>query len=269
VILMAAFQETITAAIREFEIYGYDSPTRLDDWLARIIAAAEESLVPAAKLEEELRRSFGAIYSRLIDKGGIMKMHKGVARFTVDRLKPQMVQELQRRQLASSQLIRLNRQRMVQQTAQRFSGWATSIPAGGSDAIDKLDVKTNLRKALGSLPFEERRVMIDQGHKFTSALNNIIALDGGALAAMWHSHWRQPGYNYRPDHKERDMVIYTIRGNWALANGSMKVGPAGYLDDITQPAEEPFCRCFAQYLYNLRDLPDNMLTNKGKEVLGR
>lgn len=266
---MATFQQVITAAIADFEEHGYDSQTRLDDWLIAIEQAARNSLISPAQLENELRKTMGAIYERLITKGGIIKMHPGVARFTLDKVRPQLQQELQRRQLASAQLIRLNRVQMLQKTAQRFSGWATSIPAGGSKAIDKREVKTNLRKALAQLPFEERRVMIDQGHKFTAALNDIVAMDGGAIAVLWHSHWRQPGYNYRPDHKERDMVVYTLRNNWALQSGAMKVGPAGYLDQVTMFGEEPFCRCFGEYIYNLRDLPDNMLTNKGKGVLQR
>jgi len=47
----------------------------------------------------------------------------------------------------------------------------------------------------------------------------------------------------------------------------MKAGPAGYLDEITQPGEEPFCRCFVRYIYNIRNLPDDMLTQKGKSYI--
>ncbi len=41
----------------------------------------------------------------------------------------------------------------------------------------------------------------------------------------------------------------------------------GYLDEITQPAEEPFCRCYGVYVNNLRDLPPEMLTEKGRRAL--
>jgi hypothetical protein len=110
-------------------------------------------------------------------------------------------------------------------------------------------------------------VAIDQGAKFIAALNDVMARENHALAAMWHSRWRRPGYNYREDHKERDELVYTLRGNWALADGYMKVGPAGYTDQITQPAEEPYCSCSYRYIYNLTALPEYMLTLKGIKMI--
>jgi len=50
---------------------------------------------------------------------------------------------------------------------------------------------------------------------------------GAAIALIWHSNWRQAGYDYREDHKERDLEIYTLRPNWALERGFMKASPAG------------------------------------------
>jgi hypothetical protein len=156
---------------------------------------------------------------------------------------------------------------MIEKTAQRFAGWASSVPAGGSRAVEVKDVKDNIRKALTSLPFEERRCIIDQSAKFVSALNDVIATDGGAIAGRWHSQWRRRGYSYREDHKERDQKVYAIRGNWALQKGLMKPGQDGYTDQITKPAEEVYCGCSYQFLYNLRDLPESMVTARGRESL--
>ncbi|WP_175952867.1 hypothetical protein [Burkholderia sp. BCC0405] len=264
---MATFFETITEAIRHFEVNGFTSVEDLQIWIDRLRKAAAATLVPEAKLDDELRRVLSGVYKRMIDDGQIIKKHPGIARFTVDRLKPKLRTELDRRMMVSRSLIKLNREQMMDQVERRFSGWASSIPAGGSRAIDIKDVKENIRKPLTSMPFTERRVMIDQGAKFVSSLNEIIATDGGAIAAQWHSQWRRPGYHFRPDHKERDMKVYVIRGNWALQKGLMKAGPAGYYDDITKPAEEVYCSCSAVYLYSLRELPDDMLTIKGRESL--
>jgi hypothetical protein len=41
----------------------------------------------------------------------------------------------------------------------------------------------------------------------------------------------------------------------------------GFTDDITAPAQEPFCRCYYRWLFNLRDLPDEMLTQAGRRAL--
>jgi len=239
--MMATFFETISEAIREFEQTGFDSMDRLQTWVERIRKAAVESLTPAPVLEEALNSTLRSVYRRMIDDGQILKAHPGISRYTVDRLKPQMRAELERRLSISKGLIKLNRDSMIEKTTQRFAGWASSVPAGGSRAVEVKEVKQNIRKSLAQLPFEERRVMIDQGVKFISSLNEIIAADGNAIAAQWHSQWRRRGYDYRHTHKARDQKVYAIRGNWALEKGLMKAGKAGYYDEITKPGEEVYC----------------------------
>jgi hypothetical protein len=260
------FYETITAAVRDITDNGYD-PLRVDQWMLLIRQAAERSLTPRAVMERTLRASLGTVYMRYVEKGAILKVNPGVSRFTLDQIKPKLRAELDRRIMASAQLIRLNREAAIQKTLQRFSGWSTSIPQGGSGVVDKNETKGDIKKSLKQLPFEERRVIIDQGHKLVASISEILATDSGAIAAEWHSHWRQKGYNYREDHRERDRKVYTIRGNWAAKSGMMKCGPAGYTDDITQPGEEVFCRCWYRYIYSPRYLPDDMLTDKGKAKL--
>ena len=116
------------------------------------------------------------------------------------------------------------------------------------------------------MPFEQRRVIIDQTHKLIDNINNIVAVDNGAIAGEWHSHWKQPNYHYREEHKERADKVYLIRNNWASEKGLIK--PInGYTDEITRPGEEVYCRCNYVYLYNLRQLPEDMLTQKGKAEL--
>ena len=149
---------------------------------------------------------------------------------------------------------------------QRKTGWLGCV-AGGSKAINKAEEATHIKKALASQSYEQRRCSIDQGMKLASAINDIVAVGGGAIAGRWHSRWRVPGYQYRPDHRERDEHIYTIRGNWAIEKGLMKVGESGYTDQITQPAEEVYCSCRYEYIYSLRDLPESMITAKGRSEL--
>jgi hypothetical protein len=263
------FYETVTAAVKDISLHGYDSQARVDKWLSNMRQAALASLIPLPQVEKDVANNLRAVYQRMVVKGNILEHHPGVARYTLDMLRPKLRNELDRRIMANANLIKLNREAAIQKTLQRFAGWSTSIPAGGSDVVEKVEVKTNIRKSLAQLPFEERRVAIDQGHKFLSSLNSIIATDRAALGAVWHSHWRRPGYNYREDHKERDLKFYVIKGNWAMEKGLMKVGPDGYTDDITQPAEEPFCSCNYRYVYNITDVPTELLTEKGRNALAK
>jgi hypothetical protein len=237
---MDSFYRTIEAAIADITEHGFDSAARIDRWITQIEQAALQSALPDHAVQETVSRAMHGIYARMADGGGYTKIHKGISRFTINQLKPKLRAELDRRIMASAELIKLNRKQMIAQTVQRLSGWATSIPPGGSRAVDKSEVKASLKKSFSALPYEERRVLIDQSHKLVSELNNIIAVDGGAIAGIWHSHFRQAGYNYRPDHRARDGKTYAIRNSWAMRAGLMNKGD-GYTDEMTKPGEEVFC----------------------------
>lgn len=264
-----SFYDVLTAAVNDLGEHGFDKVQRVAYWTEQLRQAAARSTHSAQYLEEMLRNALGAIYRRLAERGEVLKRHPGVGRFTLDRVRPELRAELDRRILAAANLIRLNRDEAIQKTLHRFQGWATSIPDGGSDAIERLKVKGELAKSVRGLPFAERRVLIDQGHKLTASINRTVAEGGGAIALVWHSHWRQPGYNYREDHKERDEHVYLLRDSWARERGLVRPGPAGYYDEVTAVGEEPFCRCFATYLYHLRQLPEEMLTVKGRDTLAK
>ena len=263
------FYALLTAAVADLSTRGYVSDAQLDHWMTLIRAAAAAEMMTEAAMVEALKRSFRSIYERLVDRGKILERHPGATRFTLQQVKPALRTELDRRILSSAKLIKLNRQETIEKTLRRFAGWATSIPPGGSDAVRKNPVKSDIRKSLAQLPYVERRVLVDQGHKFAANLSNIMAVDGGAIALIWRSHWRQAGYAYREDHKLRDGKVYTLRGNRAIEQGLMKAGPAGYYDEVTAVGEEVFCRCWALYLYSLRQLPADMLTARGRGELAK
>lgn len=270
---MKTFTRTVREAVKFFLRNGYTSQQELEQWQAIIRQAAESETDDdyMSMVSDRLRKA----YDLQVSKAGALERHKGLSRFTLNYMEPKLRSELDRRILASADLIKLNRTAAINKTVQRFSGWATSIPVqdyvgGGLSASSRSGIVANaqhIQKSAEQVDYEERRVMIDQSHKLIANIDNIIATSNNAIAAEWHSHWRQPGYDYREDHKERDKLVYLIRGNWAQKNGYVKAGPAGYLDEITQPGEEVFCRCYVTYLYNLRSIPEDMLTQKGRKFL--
>ena len=236
-----SFYDVLTRAVNDLTEHGFDSVERLQFWQDQLRRAAERSMTPPTVLQRMLNEALRAIYRRLVEKGGALKYHRGVERFTLARVAPHLRSELDRRILASADLIKLNREQTIARTLQRFSGWATSIPKGGSEQVRKTETKENIRRGIAGEPFESRRVLIDQGHKLTAAINQTIAEGGGALALVWRSHWRQVGYDYREDHKERDGQVYLLRGTWAQERGLIKPGQAGYYDAVTAVGEEVFC----------------------------
>lgn len=261
------FFEVVTQAVNDLLEHGYDSEPRVREWELKLQEAASNDMIPQHVMQAHLRDVLTGIFRREVEQGKILRFHPGVSRFTLINLKPKLHTLLQNRILMSANLIKLNRAESIASTLRRFSGWASSIPIGGVEVAKRNEIKGKIKKSLGSLSYEERRVIIDQSHKLTASINEIIAVDGGAIAAKWHSHWRQAGYNYRKDHKERDGHIYLFRDSWARDRGFVKPSAVGYYDDITKVGEEVYCRCYAQYIYSLRSLPADMLTEKGKRSL--
>lgn len=261
------FFELVREAIADVLAHGFDSETRIQYWLGRLRAAAESALPPLSEMAVDLRNRLESIFRVKVENGGIIKLHPGIPRFTLERVKPRLRAELDRRIMASANLIKLNRQSAVEDTLKRFSGWSTSIPPGGSDVADKTKAGEDLRKDVRNMGFVARRVATDQGHKFIGNLSDILATDGGAIAARWHSNWQQANYNYRHNHKARDGAIYVVRDNPVIKAGLMKKDGHLYTDEITQPGEEVFCRCHYEYIYLLTDLPPEMLTAKGAATI--
>lgn len=261
----ASFYDVLRAAIADIAENGYLGPGQIDVWVIRLREAAERLYGRGADVDREVREALGQIYRRFMQRG-IKTAIPGVGQYTLVQVAPQLRAELDRRILASADLIRLNRRAAIEKTLQRFSGWSTSIPAGGA-VIDKREVRVEIGKSVTQAKFEARRVAIDQGHKLVANVANIVAQANGAIAVEWHSHWRQAGYDYRKDHKERDGRIYAMRGSWAIEKGLMRAGSAGYLDEVTMFGQEPYCRCYGRYFSSLRDLPADMLTEKGRAAL--
>jgi hypothetical protein len=194
-------------------------------------------------------------------------------------VKPELRAELDRRILASADLIRLNREVSIERTLQRFAGWSTSIPAGGAPVSQGKEAKKTVLKGISSLPFEERRVVIDQSHKLVNSLDEIIAQDGGAIAAVWQ-HVKEIGYDQRPWHRARDGKVFVFRDNWALKQGLVKLAGLTYTDAIVDakgrpdgPSTPVYCRCtWGDILYSLDDIAEvapEMLTAKGKAALAQ
>jgi hypothetical protein len=261
------FHEVLTEAVRDITENGYDDPARLDEWLRKLRFAAMADLPSPEEIQTRMQLAMQTVFNRTFSKSSVLKYHPGVPTFTIERLKPFARAELDKRIRASTQLIKLNREEAIEKTLRRFSGWATSIPDQGSKVVDKVDVKENIGKPIQEVKYAARRCQIDQGHKLIDAINDVVAQQSGAIAAKWRSHFRDKSYDARPDHAERDGKIFLVRGSWAHEQGLVKPGPDGYTDDIERPAELVFCRCWYTYLNALRDLPESMLTQKGKDLL--
>ena len=236
------FGRLLAEAIAALSSTGYVSPERVNEWVVKLRNAAEYEFGPMERIDDEVRLRLEAIFKNLTDAGKIADYVPGISRLTIGMVKPGLRAELDRRILAAADLIKLSRKQAIETTLQRFSGWSTSIPPGGSGVIDKRAVRAEIGKSVAQVKYEARRVNIDQGAKLISNIAEIVALDNGAIAGIWHDHGEHDkSYNYRPDHLARSGKLYLVRDSWAITQGLIKRGSAPYTDEIDKPGERVYC----------------------------
>ncbi len=273
------FQEALTAAIADFAEHGYDEERRIEYWTAILRELAGRKLGPVETREAIVTRSLQVIYDREVKRERILKQHPEVPKFTLQRIAPELRGELDRRIVASTNLIKLHREKRIEKVLQRFQGWATSIPVGGSRAIEKLEVKKSVGRSLESMDFAERRVAVDQSHKLISSISAILAQQSGAIVAVWHQHFTQ---DPRHTHKQREGNCYVVREGWAYQEGYIKKDPhlkddmtvqgkpSGFTDLLTEPGFEINCRCTYTWFTDLSTvarIAPQMITMKGHKYL--
>lgn len=260
------FYQVVTEAINFYLKNGWKNEKTLIQWNKKLRVAATKQFPKESEVTNHLKH----IYKKLVLDGGAIKNTPldGPSQITLNKIKPTLRQELDKRLFASTNLIKLNREQAIEKTLQRFNGWVTSAPPDGYFNPQKKEEKARILKSVQDLDFENRRLAIDQGHKLVANIKDLLAREGNAIAYRWHSQWRRPGYNFREDHKERDEKIYLIRGSWADEKGYLN--PVnGYYDEMTAVAEEPFCSCSVIAIYAPQRLPEEYLTERGKRAFKR
>ncbi len=236
------FRDLVRQAVQEAVANGPPSEAQLDALMAQIRLAAERTFVSDAEVFAELQRHFKGIYKRLVDRGKIFETMRGVERFTLQQVAPECRAELGRVILSSADLIRLNKRAQVEKTVQRYRGWLSSVPVGGSPSADVREVSEHIVAPTRKAKFEMRRVAIDQGHKFAANLSHIVATHGGAIAGIWHDRGQHDhNYDARKEHLARSGKVFLVRNSWAIQNGLIRKGAGPYMDSVERPAEMPFC----------------------------
>jgi len=135
-----------------------------------------------------------------------------------------------------------------------------SVPAGGSkDKAIKSRI-AELKRELRFLSKWNRLFFTYKAISLTAELDYLFTLASEEpLAAIWHYCYldedvEYPSYN----HQQRDGRVYAVRGSWAIRKGLMKAGDAGFLDDVSRPAQEIGCMCSLQWVTSTASLPPQM-----------
>ena len=134
-----------------------------------------------------------------------------------------------------------------------------------STARERASAISEIRREVRSLAKWDALFFTLKAASFPAEIGYVLDRQGGPIAAMWRYSPLDENVDYPVDHDHahRDSQIYAVRGNWAMEKGLMKVGAAGFLDDIDLPKREIGCMCRIVWLFALRDLPEVMLVHQG------
>jgi len=259
------FRALLLEGLKRFASEGPPSDADLMVWMDRLQRALEIEVPTDDESRKLLRTVLEGIYAREVERGGVAKRVPGVERYTVDQVLPALRAELDRRIFAAADLIRINKAQRKAQTLQRFAGWITSVPIGGSAATDLRAAAREIAKPIAQVKFEARRVAIDQGHKMSAAVAHVVAQQNGAIAAIWHDRGQYDrGYDARPEHLKRSGKLFLVRDSWGITEGLIRKGSAPYYEDTEQVATLPYCSCWAEWVTQVQRLPEELLTAKGR-----
>ena len=264
--IQPTFRALLMEALRYFAEKGFHSEGDLQQWLMKLHAALDREVPTDRYFKAQLDAALGRIFRREI-KSGIAKRVPGVSRYTLDRLAPALRAELDRRIFAGADLIKLHRQAAVLKTLQRFQGWVSSVPPHGIAGTNFREVTREIIKPTAQVRYEARRVAIDQGAKLSAAVAHTVAKGAGAVAGIWYDRGQfDKSYQARPEHLARSGKLFLVRDSWALDEGLIAKRKVAYYDDLPdQAAVLPFCSCYMTWITSLQELPETLLTAKGRE----
>ena len=153
----------------------------------------------------------------------------------------------------------------------RLDEFLGQVPSGGTKDKAVKSKITELKQEIRHFVKWYKLFNVYKAQSLASEIQYIFSLQGNPLAAIWLYNRIDEQGEYRKtyDHKIQDGNFYAVQGNWAIEKGLMRVGPHGYINDSSRPAQEIGCMCRLQWVYNLRDLPGDLLTTKGQSVLER
>ena len=266
--MTSKFRALLHEALKRYAETGPPSDIELQDWLLRIHRELDIEIPTDVESAKILRDVLESIYAREVTYGGVKRRVPDVMQYTIDQVAPQLRAELDRRIFAAADLIKINKAQRKAETLKRFAGWITSVPIGGSSTTDIREVASEIAKPVRQIKYEARRVAIDQGHKLSAAVAHVVSQQNGAIAAIWHDRGEfDKGYDARPEHLRRSGKFFLVRESWAMKEGLIKRG-GPYTDEIEQVGELPYCSCTYEYISSPGRLPDDLLTDKGREWVG-
>lgn len=152
---------------------------------------------------------------------------------------------------------------------EEVAGFLRFIPAKGTkDKVAKA-MLADVKKSVKSLAKWNQLFYTYKAMSFPEEIEFLFTHQSDPIAAVWHFSSLDDQCDFRMEHDHRALsgTIYLVRDSWAMEKGYLDKDSAPYIEDVVRPKQDIGCMCSLTWLYNLRDLPDRLLTDYGHKVL--
>lgn len=138
----------------------------------------------------------------------------------------------------------------------KFIDWANS------DAATKKKSVADIRSVLKSINKWHKGFYTNRAFRFIDDVDIIANIENGAISARWSY---SPPYTEECGHEPLNDQHFLIRDCWAIEQGLINTTNAKFFDEA--PKQKGGCRCCFIFKFRIDQMPDSMLTKKGKESL--
>jgi hypothetical protein len=262
---MSAFTTLLRKAVGYFAKRGFTTIADVANWRVQLAAAAESHL-STEKAQARVERGLTGAFHRWMGRGRVSLPQRGVAKFTLDMLEPKLKDELQNRMFAAREAVDGAHRLALERIHNRFMGFATA----GAQPQAAREATKDIGKAARDAKYYERLTAINETARLMSALDEIAAADTGSIGGFWDAtpeikRKHRLEHGGKDGHGGRHGKFYARRGSWADREGLVR-HPNGYIDEHDMPRVLINCQCEYKYVYDLADIPPELLTAKGRRA---
>lgn len=199
---------------------------------------------------------------------GLVDNHRGISRFTLDKLGPRFQNLYMTQNLSSIELIKSQNAENMNKLRNRFVGWITrAATTNKQELFEQTKIPRNDKKL--------RFILRDQTNKIASNMDHLVASEAKAIAMQWKTRQdnkvagKPGGVNevisnpkMHGNHWKRKDKFYWIPGKHEhLLNKSKFEGSTKDLKDGL-PGQPIGCRCYAKYFYDVIELPKDLVAEE-------
>lgn len=212
-------------------------------------------------------------------KDGVFENNRGVKQVSIFKLKPKFRKELNNRIVFSLSLIKTQNKGIMQKLSDRFLNWLNNETIGGNDKSLRETLALSKTQQVQSRHYNF--ILKDQTRKMLTNIDNIIAKDCNAIGFYWKTrrdnrvvgnpiglYPKATNKDVHGNHFKRQGQFYFYKNTWVTKNRLIDTSKIEWAEfDDGMPGEPIGCRCYAENIYDFEDVPEEFLSDKGKEYL--